>query len=53
MVKEFQALCTTRRNSQREMERKLQALDKAAQYNFPTADIDQMLREIEAGRSTE
>ena len=31
--------------------RKRKALERGAQYNHPTADIDQMLREIEAGRS--
>ena len=30
-------------------ELKLEAVRKAAQYSFPTADIDQMLREIEQG----
>jgi hypothetical protein len=30
-------------------ERKLQAIRDAMQYSFPTADIDQMLREIEQG----
>ncbi len=28
-------------------ETKLNAIDRAAKYNFPTADIDQMLSEIE------
>ena len=28
---------------------KLEAIRRAAEYNFPTADIDQMLREIEQG----
>lgn len=28
---------------------KLAAIRRAAEYNFPTADIDQMLREIEQG----
>ena len=32
--------------------RKLQALEKAAQHNFPTADIDQMLQEIKDGYMT-
>ena len=30
-------------------EAKLKALREAAQYFFPTADIDQMLQEIERG----
>jgi hypothetical protein len=30
-------------------ETKLKAIREAAQYSFPTADIDQMLREIEKG----
>jgi hypothetical protein len=28
---------------------KLEAIRRAVEYNFPTADIDQMLREIEQG----
>jgi hypothetical protein len=28
---------------------KLKAIRKAAEYSFPTADIDQMLEEIERG----
>ena len=31
------------------VEAKLQAVAKAAQYEFPTADIDDMLREIDEG----
>ena len=31
------------------IERKLAAIRAAARHDFPTADIDQMLREIEAG----
>ena len=31
---------------QERIERKLRVLEKASQYNFPTADIDQMLQEI-------
>ena len=34
-------------------ERKLRAIRIAASYSFPTADIDQMLAEIEAGRTAE
>lgn len=29
---------------------KLQAIAAASQHDYPTADIDEMLREIEAGR---
>ena len=36
-----------------EAERKLAALRKAMTYDAPTADIDQMLAEIEAGRRGE
>lgn len=32
------------------VEAKLRAIAKAAQHQFPTADIDAMLREIEEGR---
>lgn len=48
-----QALCVARRTNQDEVERKLQALEKASQCNHPTADIGQMLREIEAGQRAE
>jgi Arc/MetJ-type ribon-helix-helix transcriptional regulator len=37
------------RNAPDRIARKLQALERAAQYNFPTADIDQMLQEIKDG----
>jgi hypothetical protein len=30
-------------------ETKLKAVRRAAEFSFPTADIDQMLKEIEAG----
>ncbi len=33
----------------REPQTKLKAVRKAVEYSFPTADIDQMLREIEQG----
>ena len=33
-----------------EIERKLRGLIKASRYSFPTADIEDMLRETEAGR---
>ena len=32
------------------VDRKLAAIRAAARHDFPTADIDQMLREIESGR---
>ena len=31
------------------VEEKLKAIGKAAEYSFPTADIDQMVKEIEQG----
>jgi hypothetical protein len=34
-------------------EQKLRAIRVAASYSFPTGDIDQMLAEIEAGRTAE
>lgn len=37
----------------KEAEQKLRAIRVAASYSFPTADMDQMLAEIEAGRSAE
>ena len=33
----------------RNSEDKLKAIRRAAQYSFPTADVDQMLKEIERG----
>jgi hypothetical protein len=38
-----------RRQPSRDADRKLQAVRAAAQHSFPTADVDQMLAEIEAG----
>jgi hypothetical protein len=35
--------------AQQEIARKLAAIEKAYKYSFPTADIDQMLDEIERG----
>src|SRR5450759_4152654 len=35
--------------SVKDPEAKLRAIRRAVEYNFPTADIDQMLREIEQG----
>jgi thymidylate synthase ThyX len=37
-------------NRAREIQTKLDAIRRAAQYSFPTADIGQMLREIETDR---
>lgn len=34
-------------------ETKLQAVRRGAQYSFPTADIDQMLSEIEGGSAAQ
>ena len=39
----------TRDIDQEQIERKLRLLEEASQYNFPTADIDQMLQEIKDG----
>ena len=38
-----------RRQPGRDAGRKLQAIRAAARHSFPTADIDQMLAEIESG----
>jgi hypothetical protein len=37
------------RQSVKDPEAKLRAIRRAVEYDFPTADIDQMLREIEQG----
>ena len=37
----------------RKAEQKLRAIRIAASYSFPTADMDRMLAEIEAGRNAE
>ena len=34
------------------VERKLRAIQEAVKHEFPTADIEDMLREIDAGRGT-
>ena len=34
------------------VERKLRAIAEASRHEFPTADIEDMLREIDAGRGT-
>jgi len=36
-------------DSDKDAERKIKAIRKAATYSFPTADIQQMLDEIERG----
>ena len=41
------------RRRERRIEDKLAVVRKAAQYSFPTADIEQMLREIEQGYGAE
>jgi hypothetical protein len=45
-----QSLREARRNQpRRDIQRKLRALEAAMRHEAPTADIDQMLAEIEAG----
>jgi hypothetical protein len=47
-----QALLHARlRESSGDVEKKLQAVREAARHNFPTADIETMLEEIERGYS--
>jgi hypothetical protein len=49
-----QALALVRRNeASGSVDRKLEAIRTAVKYEFPTADIDQMLAEIERGYTTE
>ena len=43
-----QALRQARSHYQRTVDAKLRAIAKATRYEFPTADIEDMLREIEA-----
>ena len=45
----LQALRKARSDSLLTVEAKLRAVAEASRYQFPTADIDVMLREIEAG----
>ena len=45
-----QALRRSKPLSPKAIETKLRAIREAARYNYPTADIDVMLREIEEGR---
>ena len=44
-----QALRSARADRRRTADAKLRAVAEAARHEFPTADIDDMLREIEAG----
>ncbi len=44
-----QTLRQARRGKRRSADRKLQAVETACQHQFPTADIDAMLEEIEKG----
>ena len=45
-----QALRRARQDHSATVETKLAAVAEAARHEFPTADIDVMLREIDAGR---
>ena len=45
-----QALRKARNDSPQTVEAKLGAVAEASRYQFPTADIDVILREIEAGQ---
>ena len=45
-----QALRKARDNQHGTPETKLRAIDDASSHRFPTADVGDMLREIEAGR---
>ena len=42
----------SKQKSVRDAATKLAAIRRAGEYNFPTADIDQMLRAIEQGRQS-
>ena len=46
-----QALRKARDENPGTVEAKLRAIADASRHNFPTADIEDMLREIEAGQS--
>ncbi|MXY60453.1 MAG: antitoxin [Chloroflexi bacterium] len=46
-----QTLRKAKRTSPKSVEEKLRAIRDAYRHNHPTADIDVMLREIEAGRN--
>ena len=45
-----QALRRARSNHPASVDAKLRAISKAARCSYPTADIEDMLREIDAGR---
>ncbi len=45
-----QALCKTLDDLQETVDAKLRAIIEASSHRFPTADIETMLRDIEAGR---
>ena len=45
-----QALRRARNDSSQTVEAKLRAVAEASRHQFPTADIEVMLREIEAGQ---
>ena len=45
-----QALRKARQDEAGAMDAKLRAISEAYRHSFPTADIDKMLEEIEAGR---
>ena len=45
-----QTLRKTLDDQQRTVDAKLEAIAEASSHRFPTADIDHMLREIEAGQ---
>jgi hypothetical protein len=42
-----------RRESRGDLDEKVRAIRAAARYDFPTADIDEMLEQIELGYSAE
>ncbi len=46
-----QTLRRAKRNPPKSVEDKLRAIEEASRHNHPTADIDVMLQEIEAGRN--
>jgi hypothetical protein len=45
-----QSLRSARDNQKKTVESKLRAIAEASRYQFPTADIEVMLQEIEQGR---
>ena len=48
-----QALRKARRDQARDVDLKLRAIAEAVRHEYPTADIDVMLEEIDAGRGLE